>query len=137
MLTRLRERTDLPDVPSRWDDSIMSEKNGEKQTNGEPAQQPQPAPATQQMRTVGQRRRDAEEKLEDHLQKARHKDDPEPDESVPQEVETVDGSDVAAIQNDDELTAAERVDLIANQVVPKGGNSGEQRRLKPAPDPER
>lgn len=32
------------------------------------------APTTQQMRTVGQRRRDAEEKLEHHLQEARHKD---------------------------------------------------------------
>jgi hypothetical protein len=32
------------------------------------------APTTQQMRTVGQRRRDAEEKLEQHLQEARHKD---------------------------------------------------------------
>jgi hypothetical protein len=30
-------------------------------------------PSTQQMRTVGQRRRDAEEKLEHHLQEARHK----------------------------------------------------------------
>ena len=29
----------------------------------------------------------------------------------------VDGEDVAAIQNDDRLTAADRVDLIANQVV--------------------
>lgn len=38
------------------------------------------SPSTQQMRTVGQRRRDAEEKLEQHLQEARHKDDaPEPD----------------------------------------------------------
>ncbi|MDF2052386.1 hypothetical protein [Arthrobacter sp. Cr_A7] len=38
------------------------------------------SPTTQQMRTVGQRRRDAEEKLEHHLQEARHKDDaPKPD----------------------------------------------------------
>jgi hypothetical protein len=38
------------------------------------------SPTTQQMRTVGQRRREAEEKLEHHLQEARHKDDaPEPD----------------------------------------------------------
>jgi hypothetical protein len=40
---------------------------------------------TQQMRIVGQRRRDAEEKLEQHLQTARHKEDlqaPEPDEDV-------------------------------------------------------
>jgi hypothetical protein len=33
------------------------------------------SPTTQQMRTVGQRRRDAEEKLEQHLEEARHKDD--------------------------------------------------------------
>ena len=33
------------------------------------------SPTTQQMRIVGQRRRDAEEKLEHHLEKARHKDD--------------------------------------------------------------
>lgn len=33
------------------------------------------SPTTQQMRTVGQRRRDAEEKLEHHLATARHKDD--------------------------------------------------------------
>jgi hypothetical protein len=42
------------------------------------------SPTTQQMRSVGQRRRDAEEKLEHHLQEARHKDDaPEPDDGVP------------------------------------------------------
>jgi hypothetical protein len=32
-------------------------------------------PTTQQLRMVGQRRRDAEEKLEHHLRKVRHKDD--------------------------------------------------------------
>jgi hypothetical protein len=31
------------------------------------------APTTDQIRTVGQRRREAEEKLEQHLQEARHK----------------------------------------------------------------
>ncbi|WP_314214995.1 hypothetical protein [Pseudarthrobacter equi] len=41
------------------------------------------APTTQQMRTVGQRRRDAEEKLEHHLQEARHKDHPHADEPSP------------------------------------------------------
>ena len=40
------------------------------------------APTTQQMRTVGQRRRDAEEKLEHHLREARHKDHPHGDESA-------------------------------------------------------
>jgi hypothetical protein len=39
-----------------------------------PHQHAHAAPTTQQMRTVGQRRRDAEEKLEQHLQEARHKD---------------------------------------------------------------
>ncbi|VXB83335.1 Uncharacterized domain protein [Arthrobacter sp. 9AX] len=38
-----------------------------------PHQHAHAAPSTQQMRTVGQRRRDAEEKLEHHLQEARHK----------------------------------------------------------------
>lgn len=32
-------------------------------------------PTTQQLRIVGQRRRDAEEKLEHHLKKVQHKDD--------------------------------------------------------------
>jgi len=40
-------------------------------------------PTTQQMRTVGQRRRDAEEKLEHHLQEARHKDHPHGEEPPP------------------------------------------------------
>jgi hypothetical protein len=35
------------------------------------------AVTTGQMRTVGQRRRDAEEKLEQHLEEARHKGHPE------------------------------------------------------------
>jgi len=33
------------------------------------------SPTTQQLRTVGQRRRVAEEKLEHHLEKTRHRDD--------------------------------------------------------------
>lgn len=40
-----------------------------------PHQHAHAAPTTQQIRTVGQRRRDAEEKLEQHLQEARHKDE--------------------------------------------------------------
>lgn len=40
------------------------------------------APTTQQIRTVGQRRRDAEEKLEHHLQEAHHKHDPHHDEAT-------------------------------------------------------
>lgn len=78
------------------------------------------SPTTQQMRTVGQRRRDAEEKLEHHLEEVRHKDDPRDDDAAEQEdAGAVDGRDVAAIQNDDRLTAADRVDLIANQAVPE------------------
>ncbi|WP_171027251.1 hypothetical protein [Pseudarthrobacter sp. NamB4] len=38
------------------------------------------APTTQQMRIVGQRRREAEEKLEHHLQEARHRSHPHGDE---------------------------------------------------------
>ncbi|AOT05765.1 hypothetical protein ASPU41_20820 (plasmid) [Arthrobacter sp. U41] len=37
----------------------------------------QAAPPTQGMRTVGQRRRDAEQKLEEHQQEARHKTEAE------------------------------------------------------------
>lgn len=43
-----------------------------------PHQHAHAAPTTQQIRTVGQRRRDAEEKLEQHLQEARHKEHPHP-----------------------------------------------------------
>lgn len=80
------------------------------------------APTPQQIRTVGQRRREAEEKLEHHLDEARDKDghpqstDPETGTAVS---EDVDGGDVAAIRNDDRLTAADRVDLVANQVIPE------------------
>ena len=85
------------------------------------------SPTTQQMRTVGQRRLDAEGKLEHHLEEVRHKDDPRNGDAAPQEdVGAVDGSDVAAIQNDDRLTAADRVDLIANQVVPKAEGEGSE-----------
>jgi hypothetical protein len=38
-----------------------------------PHQHAHAAPTTQQIRSVGQRRRDAEEKLEHHLQEARQK----------------------------------------------------------------
>jgi hypothetical protein len=42
-------------------------------------------PTTRQLRTVGQRRLDAEMKLEQHLQEARHKNEPhdEPAEPTP------------------------------------------------------
>jgi hypothetical protein len=81
------------------------------------------APTTQQIRTVGQRRREAEEKLEHHLEEARAKSEHQTDEAETEaasgSASGVDSEDVAAIQNDDRLTAADRVDLIANQVVPE------------------
>jgi hypothetical protein len=89
-----------------------------------PHQHAHSAPTTQQIRTVGQRRREAEEKLEHHLEEARAK--AEHDETAERDTETgnagassVNGGDVAAIQKDERLTAADRVDLIANQVVTK------------------
>jgi hypothetical protein len=51
----------------------MSDISGGKPHDLGPHQHAHAAPTTQQMRTVGQRRRDAEEKLEHHLQEARHK----------------------------------------------------------------
>lgn len=35
----------------------------------------------------------------------------------------MDGGDIAAIQNDDRLTAADRVDLIANQALSAPGGT--------------
>jgi hypothetical protein len=67
-----------------------------------PHQHAHAAPTTQQMRTVGQRRRDAEEKLEHHLQEARHKDDAlHAETGEQQDVGSVDTRDAAAIQHDD------------------------------------
>lgn len=97
-----------------------------------PHQHAHTAPTTQQMRTVGQRRREAEEKLEHHLDEARHKgehdDAPGPDTHTGT-VERGDkeSADIAAIQNDDRLTAADRADLIANQAIRQtDGNGGTQ-----------
>lgn len=104
----------------------MSEKSSGTSADHGPHQHAHAAPTTQQMRTVGQRRRDAEEKLEHHLQEARHKDDPHHDDDAGQHdagqeaAGAVDSRDVAANQNDDGLTAADRVDLIANQALSEG-----------------
>ncbi|WP_395402215.1 hypothetical protein ACHMXB_01625 [Arthrobacter sp. UC242_113] len=69
------------------------------------------APTTQQMRTVGQRRRDAEEKLELHLQEARHKDQPQNDEPLTQAATpTFDGQDAAGAESDGGLGTTEAVD---------------------------
>ena len=54
----------------------MSEKIAGVPLDHGPHQHAHTAPTTQQMRTVGQRRREAEEKLEHHLQEALHKDGP-------------------------------------------------------------
>ena len=85
----------------RWDDSIMSEKKEENPPEHGPHQHAHAAPSTQQMRTVGQRRRDAEEKLEHHLQEARHKDNPHNSEAAKQEGGGAgDSRDAAAIRSD-------------------------------------
>lgn len=105
----------------------MSEKNDE------PAQkQPEQSayggsPTTEQMRSVGQRRREAEEKLEHHLEEVRHKedshgadvaaDDAGKGDAAKNDAGVVDSGDIADIQNDDRLTAADRMDLIANQAL--------------------
>jgi hypothetical protein len=81
----------------------MSEKKDESPTDHGPHQHAHAAPSTQQMRTVGQRRRDAEEKLEHHLQEARHKDASHHTEAVKQEGNgAVDSHAVAASQSDED-----------------------------------
>jgi hypothetical protein len=68
--------------------------------------------------------------LEHHLDEARHKDDHHPTDPGPETgtsgSEDVDGRDVAAIQNDVRLTAANRVDLIANQVIAEQDDNATQ-----------
>ncbi|PTT61970.1 hypothetical protein [Arthrobacter sp. HMWF013] len=51
----------------------MSENHTENTRDVGPHQHAHAQPTTQQIRTVGQRRREAEEKLEHHLEEARHK----------------------------------------------------------------
>jgi hypothetical protein len=51
--------------------------------DGGPHQHAHAAPTTEQIRTVGRRRRDAEQKLEHHLEEARHKIEPH-DETDPE-----------------------------------------------------
>ena len=101
----------------------MSDKHEGNTRDGQHQPAHTASPTTQQIRTVGQRRREAEEKLEHHLDEARHKDDHHTTDQGPETgtagSEDMDGGDVAAIQNDDRLTAADRVDLIANQVIPE------------------
>lgn len=75
-------RLTLPRKPLRWDDFHMGEQENQKpvapsDAASEGREQWQDSetgsPTTQQMRTVGQRRREAERKLDQHLEEARHK----------------------------------------------------------------
>lgn len=58
----------------------MSENHTESTRDVGPHQHAHAQPTTQQIRTVGQRRREAEEKLEHHLEEARHKSEHHGDE---------------------------------------------------------
>ncbi|TLM72626.1 hypothetical protein [Pseudarthrobacter sp. NamB4] len=106
----------------------MSDNPNSDQRDPNPQQRRDAAPSTQQMRTVGQRRRDAEQKLEHHLDEARHKNEHHPNEPETNTGKASDGvvdaADVAAIQNDDSITQADRVDLIANQAIAETENKG-------------
>jgi hypothetical protein len=120
----IRIASGLPAANVRCDDAYMNDIHPGHPHDLGPHLHAHSAPTTQQIRTVGQRRREAEEKLEHHLEEARakseHHETAEGDtESAHGGAPVVDGEDVAAIQNDDQLTAADRVDLIANQVVPE------------------
>jgi hypothetical protein len=81
----------------------MTEKIADGPQDHGPHQHAHAAPTTQQMRTVGQRRRESEEKLEHHLQEALHKVDPH-HEAVPasEEAGPVDSGNVAAVHHDDD-----------------------------------
>lgn len=80
---------------------------------------------TRQIRTAGQRRREAEEKLEHHLAEARDKEGRHSplrgNATGPAGVGRVDGGDVAAVRNDDRLTAADQFDMIATQALSAPG----------------
>ncbi|WP_258804406.1 hypothetical protein [Pseudarthrobacter sp. NS4] len=52
---------------------MSNDPSGKQQRDNGPHLHAHAAPTTQQIRTVGQRRREAEEKLEHHLAEARHK----------------------------------------------------------------
>jgi hypothetical protein len=102
----------------------MSDEHEPDPLDGRPQQPASAGPATQQMRTVGQRRRDAERKLEHHLDEARHKNEHPPSPDPEKDPGTapggaVDAAGIASIQNDDQLAAADRVNLIANQAIPE------------------
>lgn len=88
----------------------MSEKDEEKTRKRHHRDGYAGSPITQPMRTEGQRRRDAEVKLEHHLKDARHKDNPRDENAVEEEEPgAVNSHDAAATQKDDR-DAADRVD---------------------------
>lgn len=118
----------LPEEQVWWDHALMSDQHSRDRQDPSLHQHGQSAPSTQPMRTVGQRRRESEEKLGSHLRDARQRN--EHHQAAESEgaagnvgAEEVDAGDVAAIQNDDQLTPADRVDLIANQAIPETGNN--------------
>ena len=74
-----------------------------------PHQHAHAAPTTQQMRTIGQRRRDAEEKLEQHLQEARHKDPAHHSGPVTQSIPLIQAPDAAG-QDDGGMGTTEGID---------------------------
>lgn len=103
----------------------MSEKNDEPTQKHQDQVGYVGSPTTGQMRSVGQRRREAEEKLEHHLEEARHREDSSSgQEAKDDDAGAIDSGDVADIQNDDRLTAADRVDLIANQALASDAEDG-------------
>jgi hypothetical protein len=107
-----------------WHDANMSEKNDESTQKRQDQAGYVGSPTTGQMRSVGQRRREAEEKLEHHLEEVRHREDSSHGQKAKNDDDgAIDGRDVAEIQNDDRLTAADRVDLIANQALASDAES--------------
>lgn len=108
-----------------WHDANMSEKNDESTQKHQDQAGYVGSPTTGQMRSVGQRRREAEEKLEHHLEEARHREDSSHGQKAKNDDGgAIDGAGIADIQNDDRLTAADRVDLIANQALAGDAESG-------------
>ena len=103
----------------------MSEKNDESTPKHQDQVGYVGSPTTGQMRSVGQRRREAEEKLEHHLEEVRHREDHSRGQETKDDDEgAIDSGDVADIQSDDRLTAADRVDLIANQALASDAEDG-------------
>jgi len=117
----------LPEEQLRWDHAPMSDQHSKDRQDQSLHQHGQSAPSTQPMRTVGQRRRESEEKLGSHLREARQRiENRQAAESEGAAgnfgAEEVDASDVATIQANDQVNAPDRIDLITNQAIPKTGN---------------